>query len=164
MFEQKITKGPKGMVGGMHTAPSIRGGNLGSLRFLLLRFPGCGPRPGGGRTAFTLVEMLAVLAIVCLLAVLVLGITSHVQRAAREARARTDLELIRTALEESKLKYGSYPADLTSGDVTHWLPTGFTFKDPWGAGYQYASRTNAYSLYSMGPDTNDANDNIVSGR
>lgn len=121
---------------------------------------------GGDCTAFTLMEMLAVLGIVCLLAMLVLGITGHAQRAAREARAKTDMELIRNALQEYKLQNGQYPA---SPDWTNrtagWLPAGFTFRDPWGAGYQYTNRTaESYSLYSMGQRTNDASDDIVSGR
>ena len=112
-------------------------------------------------------EMLAVLGIVCLLSVLVLGITSHAQRVAREARAKADLELIRNALQEHMLKTGAYPGTTmwTNSVITNWLPAGFTFKDPWGSDYQYANRSaESYSLYSMGQRTNDPNDDIVSGR
>lgn len=119
------------------------------------------------RTAFTLMEMLAVLGIVCLLAVLVLGITGHAQRAAREAKAKTDMELIRNALQEYKLQNGQYPdfADWTNR-TAGWLPAGFTFRDPWGTDYQYTNRTTeSYALYSCGYDGTAGNaDDIVSGR
>lgn len=120
----------------------------------------------GRSRAFTLMEMLGVLAIVCLLAVLVLGITGHAQRAAREAKAKTELELIRNALQECKLQNGQYPefADWTNRAASR-LPAGFTFRDPWGTDYQYTKRNaESYSLYSRGHNTNDSSDDIVSGR
>ena len=120
----------------------------------------------GGCGAFTLMEMLTVMAIVCLLVTLALGITSHAQRAAREARARAELELIRNALQERMLKNGGYPpaADWTNA-VRGWLPGGFTFKDPWNNLYIYTNDTaTSYSLYSRGQRINDPNDDIVSGR
>jgi len=112
-------------------------------------------------------EMLAVLFIIGLLAMLVLGITSHAQRVGREARARADMELIRNALQEYMLKIGTYPeaGSWTNSAVTNWLPTGFSFNDPWGTVYQYTNRSaESYSLYSMGQRTNDPSDDIVSGR
>ena len=98
------------------------------------------------KRAFTLIEMLAVMTIVCLLAVLVLGITTHARRAACETRAKTDLELIRTALQEYQLKAalpgrgGLDPLrayELASG--------GLYFKDPWGTSYVYNSQPGASS-------------------
>jgi len=122
---------------------------------------------GGERRAFTLMEMLAVIGIVCLLAVLVLGITGHAQRAAREARAKAELELIRSALQEHMLKDGTYPETTTwtNSAITNWLPSGFTFQDPWGNPYRYACGiAESYTLYSTGQNVTNSNDDIVSGR
>lgn len=117
------------------------------------------------RQAFTLMEMLMVFFVVGVLAMLILGITGHAQRAAREARARAEMELIRTALQECLLKTGSYPetASWTNSALTNWLPTGFTFKDPWGAFYSYTKNGESCLLYSTGQTTN-ANDDIICGR
>jgi type II secretory pathway pseudopilin PulG len=113
-------------------------------------------------------EMLAVMSIVCLLVLLVLGLTRHARRAACEAKTRSELEQIRNALQEQKLKIGRYPDtfDWTCSAITNWLPEGFSFRDPWGNPYRYTLRSaDSYELYSCGYDGKATNaDDIVSGR
>ena len=135
---------------------------MGTLEAMFIHKRRGGPRPG-----FTLMELLAVLGIVCILVALVLGLTTHAQRAAREGKARAELELIRNALQECMLRNGAYPAgtNLAAAGITNWLPAEFSFRDPWERGYRYEPHSpESYSLYSTGPHEDDSNDDIVSGR
>lgn len=123
------------------------------------------PAPERIRTgAFSLVEMLAVMGIVLILVMMAIGLTGHAQRVARQARAEADLELIRNALQEHLLKYGSYPdgTNLASSTVTNWLPADFSFSDPWGAAYRYTYRSrDTYGLLSCGPDGQEGNEDDI---
>jgi len=67
--------------------------------------PGAGPR----RAAFTLLELLAVITIVALLAGIVLGVGRRAAETAKAARARTELAVLSVALESYKRAYGDYP-------------------------------------------------------
>ena len=69
-------------------------------------------------TGFTLVEMLAVITIIVILAGLVVGGMGFVnERQARE-KAKTQIGMLETALEEFKLDHGSYPATTNSSTGT----------------------------------------------
>lgn len=66
----------------------------------------------GGRTApgaFTLIELLAVMAIILILAGLVLAIAGHATNSAAKARAQSEIQAFSTALESYKTDNGSYP-------------------------------------------------------
>lgn len=75
------------------------------------RLPGPHNRfPGAGRRAsFTLLELVAVLAIVGVLGALVLGAAEGARQRARRSRARAELALLAQALEAYRLQYGDYP-------------------------------------------------------
>jgi len=62
------------------------------------------------RRAFTLVELLAVVVVIAMLAAILLRIVSYVSLRSTINKARSDLEKIKTALEEYRLEYGDYPA------------------------------------------------------
>lgn len=69
------------------------------------------------RRGFTLVELLAVIAIIALLAGMVFGLSGFVQARKFETRARADIALMRAKLEEFKSRYGEYPmADSNSAE------------------------------------------------
>jgi len=66
-------------------------------------------RGGDRRRAFTLVEVLVVIALIVTLAGLVLGVMSGVQRRAEVARAEGELAVLAQALEQYRAAYGDYP-------------------------------------------------------
>jgi prepilin-type N-terminal cleavage/methylation domain-containing protein len=72
---------------------------------------------GGGRglcrgaNAFTLIEMLTVIAVIGLLAGMGVGLAPRVARANRESRIRAQLNQIATAIESYHADFGYYPPD-----------------------------------------------------
>ena len=63
------------------------------------------------RRAFTLIEMLAVITIIGVLAGLTVGVTSLVSRKSKESRTRAELAKIETAIRAYQSKFGFYPPD-----------------------------------------------------
>lgn len=61
------------------------------------------------RAAFTLLELLVVIALVAMLTALVLGGGQFANERARTARARTELAALSVALEAYRQNYGDYP-------------------------------------------------------
>lgn len=117
----------------------------------------------GRKKGFTIIELLAVMAIIAVL--LGVGIAGYnlVGREARESRAIADIEKIRFALEEYRVEYGQYPLselpvsvkDLVDGLTMEQArlfvgtATGADFLDPWGATYRYACNERfAYRIWS----------------
>ncbi len=60
-------------------------------------------------SAFTLIELLTVIAIIGILAGIVIGVGRRASESGREARAKVELAAISTALESYKRQYGDYP-------------------------------------------------------
>ncbi len=58
---------------------------------------------------FTMIELLAVLGIIAILAGITFGLVSGVSERGRTARAQTELRLIAQALEQYRSHYGDYP-------------------------------------------------------
>lgn len=84
-------------------------------------------------SAFTLIELLTVMAIIAILAGLVVGISSIANRNAIESRTRAEIKAMETALETYKADYGAYPpldqavwdnSDATKGGITNIFPSG----------------------------------------
>jgi general secretion pathway protein G len=134
---------------------------------------------GTGRHAFTLVEMLLVVAIIGILAALIVPKISGKGEEARMKAAQADITSIGTALDMFEVDCGHYPygknglADLLvqPRDAQNWkgpylkdmtaLP-----KDPWGHPYVYEfpgkHSLNSYDLTSTGPSGQYGNqDNIA---
>lgn len=127
----------------------------------------CGSARGAG---FTLVELLAVLAIAAILSGLVVIVFGNVRRASREARARADLERIREGVEEHLSRTGGLPASLAdvgwSAGNRLSLNASNAPVDPWGACYVYSvNGARAYVLFSTGEDQGPTNsfDDIYPG-
>ena len=120
------------------------------------------------RTAgFTLVEIMAVVLIILILAGLILSMAGNATREADIANTRALLARIGGALETYRGESGTYPAQplvATSLDI-EYKPNevkGTNFLDAWGNTIQYTFNSNSnitYRLSSMGPDgkTGDAN-------
>jgi general secretion pathway protein G len=122
------------------------------------------------RSAFTLIELLVVIIVLGLLAALVgpriLGRVSE----AKTATARTQIELLGTALDNYRLDTGSYPTTEQGLDALQKAPThepvplnwrGPYVKrdvpnDPWGRAYVYKSpgehNPTSYDISTLGRD------------
>ena len=91
------------------------------------------------RPAFTLVELLVVLAVVGVLAAILFAVSRKVLDASRRKAAATEIQLLQTKLNDFRLEYGFLPActniAVAGGDYGH---------DP--AAYAAASRTLFFAL------------------
>ena len=113
--------------------------------------------------AFTLVEVMLVVAIVGVLTVVAIPTYQGYQDRARVARAKTDIVIIESTLERYYADHLAYPDSLAQAGVGGML-------DPWGNPYQYLNISTAkgkgklrkdhklvpinsdFDLYSMGKD------------
>lgn len=115
------------------------------------------------RRGFTLVELLAVVAIIAILAGIIIGISGYAGKKSDRARAIADMERLKTAMEEYRMEKGRYFN--ASGDVTvitdggqafsnalGLYVTGLRMTDPWGRPYRYAnSSPYVFRIWSKGP-------------
>ena len=110
---------------------------------------------------FTLVELLAVMGIIGVLAALGSFGYRLATRDAKSAAARADLEQMRLALEEHRVERGRYPVDWAAA---RGFMKGVEEVDPWGGPYRYrAEGPFAYRLWSDGPDPDLPADDLVGG-
>jgi general secretion pathway protein G len=72
----------------------------------------------GGSAAFTLIELMAVITIIALLAAIVIGGTGYATEKQAKSKAKVQIEMLSRALEEYKLDNGAYPA---TGNTTTGL-------------------------------------------
>jgi general secretion pathway protein G len=127
-------------------------------------------RAGIARGGFTLIEILVVIAVIAMLAALVgPNVFRHVGTA-RDATARSQIEMLGAALDAYRLDNGRYPATdqgleaLTGEPVLEPRPSNWRGPylrkavplDPWGYAYLYVSpgevNPNGYDLVSLGAD------------
>ena len=121
----------------------------------------------GKKNGFTLLELLAVMAIIAILAGLGAKGYSLARRQAKESRAKAEIEILRTALEEYRVEFGRYPQQDNEGNLPNLdfitnAVEGVELRDPWGNSYQY-SCTNRfiYSIWSEGQRADTEEDNII---
>lgn len=126
--------------------------------------------------AFTLVEIMLVVAIIGILAALVIPRIAGKSEQARETAAMADIKGgIKSALDQYDVDMGFYPSSMQdlitppSRNAAHWHGPYFSDPavipvDPWGNPYQYAypgkHNPGSYDLWSAGPDgkSGDADD------
>jgi general secretion pathway protein G len=122
--------------------------------------------------AFTLVEIMLVVAILGILAALVIPRIAGKSEEARVTRTVADIKGgIKTALDEFEVDNGFYPSSLQDllqqpHNAKNWHGPYLDNPpvDPWGNVYQYAypgkHNPTGYDLWSMGPDgkSGDADD------
>ena len=122
----------------------------------------------GGKAAFTLLEMLAVVTIIVILAGIVVTSMGFITERQNKEKARVQIALLSRALEEYKLDMGTYPATPNIASITTsagtgtsatylWLPL---FKD----GYDYTNPTTPPSPWTKAtkiycPDLNPISSN-----
>lgn len=134
--------------------------------------------------AFTLIELMVVIAIIAILAGLTLSTLGYVNRKGAESRARAEVAALSAAIDSYKLDFGVYPPtnpsalyqELTGqgtnnktkvyiessrGMVTN--TANGPFLDPWGLPYEYSTNTNSiqntgfFDLWSTAGGTNTNN-------
>jgi len=128
--------------------------------------------------AFTLIELMVVVAVIAILAGLTLATLGNVNRKGAESRARSEVAALAAAIDAYRLEFGAYPSNQTvlygeltgQGTVntnkiyfepTAGIATNNQFVDPWGSAYNYA--TNAtynvgfFDLWTTNNSTNTNN-------
>jgi prepilin-type N-terminal cleavage/methylation domain-containing protein len=73
------------------------------------------------RRAFTLVEMLVVIAVIATLAAMIFPAFSALKRKAAVQKAQTELKLVASAITDYKRQYGHYPPDHPGNPITNGL-------------------------------------------
>ncbi|MBI2812862.1 MAG: type II secretion system protein GspG [Opitutae bacterium] len=136
--------------------------------------------------AFTLLELLAAITIIAILAGIVIGAGRRASETGKIARARAELAVLGAALEDYRRAYGDYPrtddeAQLLRAllgqrgpasdaaiagraliEAARFNIVAEALRDPWDRPYVYAYKTqnpwtnSSYVLYSAGPDGADA--------
>ena len=133
----------------------------------MLMETGC---PGRNRAGFTLIEVLVVIAVIAMLAALVApNVFQHVGTA-KDATARSQIELLGAALDAYRLDNGRYPSTDQGLDALQVepsiqpLPSNWRGPylrkavpvDPWGTPFIYVSpgeiNPRNYDLFSLGAD------------
>lgn len=122
------------------------------------------------RAGFTLIEILVVIAVIALLAALVAPNVFQNMGTAKDAVARTQIEMLGAALDSYRLDNGRYPTTQQGLDALWMQPTAeprpsnwrgpYLRKevplDPWGSPYVYVSpgeiHLTGYDLVSLGAD------------
>lgn len=112
-----------------------------------------------GKRGFTLVEILAVIAVIGVLVGLVIGLAGLTGGETDRAVAQADMQVIRDALGEYRIRNRVYPAAVGGrvpdavlrNHAADWFRR-TEGKDPWGVHYHYYRESDlAYHLWSSGP-------------
>ena len=105
--------------------------------------------PIGNAGAFTLVEMLVVIAIIGILAAMLLPALAYAKTVAKKAKAKTEMSAIVTAIESYDQDYSRYPmthAEQTAAG-TNDFTTGLVFGNGAGAnGYSFDNNSNVVAI------------------
>lgn len=122
------------------------------------------------RAAFTLMEMMLVLAIIALLIAIGAVTLGEVDENAKFTAAEAQMSTLKTAVVQYKTLNRSLPGKLEdlvtppgNARVKRKLAEDGAIKDPWGTNYQYRSpgkNGKAYEIYSWGPDKKEGNDDV----
>ncbi len=129
------------------------------------------------KKGFTLMEVLAVVFIMAVLAAIMLPALRRVREGGRVTHARNEINQLIASLDMYSEDWGYYPADdgaatygsasliaaLRDGGYATWpdfIISGGNLLDPWGNPYVYRNRPTiegraqgvAFNIYSLGPD------------
>ena len=124
---------------------------------------------------FTLIEVLLVLIILVIIGSLAANVFTGTQDKASMNAAKSNVSLVRGAIDRYRLDFNKYPAKLAdlwerpsdSTAAEKWSgPYMEPLKaDPWGAEYQYAAQgkknSDKYDFWSNGPDGQNGTDDDI---
>ncbi len=126
------------------------------------------------RAGFTMVEILAVIMVILIVAGIILVGAKYATDFANRKRAEKDLQQLGQALDKWRMDYNVYP-DWAGGGTTDlsalasnvqaalkaYVPE-LSVTDPWGRGYQYQRQTKyKFQIWSQGASATTANDDIT---
>jgi prepilin-type N-terminal cleavage/methylation domain-containing protein len=128
------------------------------------------------RSAFTLIELLAVMGIIVILMSIVVGISRHVMKEQSRSKAREEIENFHNVLQTFRTETGAYPLSLE--EIRLKLPAKLQTRldrrsrsellDPWERRYVYKAPTaqepETYNVFSQGPKVEIVEDDIYSGK
>lgn len=77
-------------------------------------------KPGSSRNAFTLIEVVTVIAIILALTGLVIGLSGYVQSTGAKARCNGEIQMLRAAAVSYQVEFGSFPQN---EDTDALMPT-----------------------------------------
>ncbi len=135
-------------------------------------------RPKRRQRGITLVELLVVLSILALISAIVVVNILPEQDRARVRKAKIDIGIIETALDQYRLDMARYPTIEQGLDALRTVPTdvrqpenyrpggylrGGAPLDPWGSPYVYripGERGGVFDLYSLGADGEPGGDGL----
>ena len=121
------------------------------------------------KKGFTLLELLLVMAVIAILAAVGVKGSNLARRLAKESQAKAELEKLRTALDEYRIRHGGYPsqphtAAFSALSEIHQLTNsvaGIYLTDPWGRRYRYRSSSRfIYQIWSEGQTVETDTDNV----
>lgn len=128
------------------------------------------------RAAFTLIEIILVLAIISILMGAVIFMVSGNLDDAKEIRVKTDIQTLITSIRRYEMSNLNAPSTeqglqaLVSPPIGSPKPRSWRQlmpavpEDPWGSPYQYANpgkhNPNGFDIYSFGPDKKQSDDDI----
>lgn len=122
------------------------------------------------RSAFTLLEVLLVLAILVILASTVTFYFARTQTTAQVRAARVQINAVSQLLDQYRIDVGSYPSSQQGLQALVEAPSDLAQQgkwagpysqkeippDPWGNPYQYKlENADEFAVYSFGPDGQD---------
>ncbi|SKA81505.1 general secretion pathway protein G [Prosthecobacter debontii] len=120
--------------------------------------------------AFTLMEMMLVLAIIALLIAIGAVTLGEVDENAKFTAADAQMNTVKTAIQQYKTLNRSLPSKLEdlvtppgNARVKRKLIEENGILDPWGTKFQYRTpgkNGKAYEIYSWGPDKKEGNDDV----
>lgn len=135
-----------------------------------ITYPIDGTRPDPARWGFTLIEVMVVIVVIALLATLVAPNIFGNLRVAKDATARSQMEMISAALDSYRLDNGRYPSTLQGLEAlwteptqeprpTNWRGPYLRKRpplDPWGNPYVYrypgTENPHGFDLLTYGAD------------
>lgn len=130
------------------------------------------PRLRGRSSAFTLFEMILVLAIIAILIGLGIYHLSGTEETANIVKAKADAKTLTTALTQYKVRHSRYPTEseglkaLVNGPDGSTLISQEALTDGWGTAYLYRNPARkkqgaAIEVFSAGPDRQpDSGDDV----
>lgn len=107
------------------------------------------PRPG--KAAFTLIELMAVITIIVILASLVVGGLGYIQEKQAKSKATVQIALISKTLEEYKSDFGTYPLTADAADPKN---SAILFKALYFDGFSDTTKATRIYLPDLDPATN----------
>jgi general secretion pathway protein G len=117
------------------------------------------------RKGFTIIELLAVIAVILILAGLLTAVIGLAKDKAQRTKAQAEIASLSLAVKTYESDYGTWPANLnvltTTSKNGPYMEA--IINDPWDKAYTYTvpgvHNTSSFDIYSWGPNATDNSGN-----